>query len=107
MAVTVGINLSGAEYSWMNSFPGTSDLDYLRSEGVNLIRLPIAWEKMQPTLNGSLNPTYLSGLQSFLDNAAAHGMQVIVDLHNYGHYDANWASEGNIGPGGGAAIGSA
>ena len=61
LVVTVGVNVSGAEYSWM-PFVGTGDLDTLASEGVTLIRLPIAWERMQPTLNGPLDQTYLAGL---------------------------------------------
>ena len=43
--------MEGAEYSW-GSFPSLADLEYVKSEGVNLVRLPIAWEMMQPTLNG-------------------------------------------------------
>ena len=89
---TVGVNLSGAEYSWM-PFASASDLDYLKSEGVNLLRLPISWERMQPTLNGPLDPTYLAGLEKLLSDAADRGMQVIVDLHNYGRYNLNYAAQ--------------
>ena len=90
--MTIGINVSGAEYSWM-PFASSADLDYLESNGVTLIRLPISWERMQPTLNGSLDQTYLTGLKNFLSDAAAHGMQVIVDLHNYGRYNLNYAQD--------------
>ena len=48
---------------------------------------------MQPTLNGPLNQTYLVGLETFLGEAAARGMQVVVDLHNYGRYNVNYAQE--------------
>ena len=85
---TIGVNLSSAEYTF-SSFPTDSDLNYLQSEGVTLVRLPIAWELMQHTLYGALDPTYLAGLKSFLDDAAAHGIQAIVDLHNYGGYSTN------------------
>jgi hypothetical protein len=99
----IGVNISGAEYA-SGSYPTTSDLDYLQSKGVGLLRLPIAWEKFQPTLNGPLDPTQLTSIESFLDNAAAHGMQVIVDLHNYGRYSTNL---GDAGSGNGQVIGSA
>jgi hypothetical protein len=89
---TVGVNVSGAEYSWM-PFVSASDLDYLASEGVTLIRLPISWERMQPTLNGPLDPTYLAGLENVLSEAAARGIQVVVDLHNYGSYNLNYAAD--------------
>ncbi len=85
----IGVMMDGAEASWVG-YPSASDLDYLKSHGVDLVRLPIAWELMQNTLNGPLNATYLSGLENFLTEAAARGMQVIVDLQNYGGYDPNW-----------------
>ncbi|SHJ84911.1 Tryptophan-rich Synechocystis species C-terminal domain-containing protein [Bradyrhizobium lablabi] len=90
--MTVGVNVSGAEYSWM-PFVGASDLDYLQKEGITLIRLPISWERMQPTLNGPLDPTYLAGLENVLTEAAARGIKVVVDLHNSGGYDANYAAQ--------------
>ncbi|MGY4458022.1 glycoside hydrolase family 5 protein [Bradyrhizobium sp. LB13.1] len=89
---TVGVNVSGAEYSWM-PFVGVTDLDYLANQGVTLIRLPISWERMQPTLNGPLDPTYLSGLENVLSEAAARGIQVVIDLHNYGRYNLNYAAD--------------
>ncbi|MBR0931021.1 cellulase family glycosylhydrolase [Bradyrhizobium diazoefficiens] len=91
-AATVGVNVSGAEYSWM-PFVGAGDLDYLASQGVSLIRLPISWERMQPTLNGPLDPTYLSGLETVLSEASARDIKVIIDLHNYGRYNLNYAAD--------------
>ena len=88
----IGVNMEGAEYSW-GSFATLADLEYVKSEGVDLVRLPIAWEMMQPTLNGPLSSTYLAGLETFLSNAASLGMQVIVDLHNSGTYNPNWAAD--------------
>jgi len=90
--LTVGVNVSGAQYSWM-PFVSASDLDYLQSEGISLIRLPISWERMQPTLNGPLDPAYLAGLENVLNEAAARGIKVIVDVSNGGGYDANYAAQ--------------
>lgn len=87
----IGVNISGSEYSW-ETYPVSSHLDYLKNEGIVLIRLPIAWEKLQSTLNGPLNQTEIGKLKSFLDSAAARNMQVIVDIHNYGRYNPNWAA---------------
>lgn len=88
----IGINVSGSEYSW-ETYPIASHLDYLKNKGIILIRLPIAWEKLQPTLNGSLNQTEIGKLKSFLDLVASRNMQVIVDIHNYGRYNPNWAAD--------------
>ncbi|MBI2271393.1 MAG: hypothetical protein HYU69_13700 [Bacteroidetes bacterium] len=60
----IGVNMSGAEYSWEN-FPNDSDLDYLKSKGVSLIRLPISWEKFQPDLNVPLDANQISGIKHF------------------------------------------
>lgn len=87
----IGVNVSGSEYSW-ETYPVASHLDYLKNRGIVLIRLPIAWEKIQPTVNGSLNQTEIGKLKSFLDLVAARNMQAIVDIHNYGRYNPNWAA---------------
>jgi endoglucanase len=102
----IGINVSGAEYSW-ETYPTTSDLDYLKSKGITLLRVPFAWEKMQPTLNGPLSPTELGKMRTFLTAVGARGMFAIIDMHNYARYNSNWATSGNIGPGQGNIIGSA
>jgi aryl-phospho-beta-D-glucosidase BglC (GH1 family) len=98
----VGVNVSGSEYSW-ETYPIASQVDYLQTEGIVLIRLPIAWEKLQSTLNGPLTQGEITNLKSFLDLAASRGMQVIVDIHNYARYNPNWAADaaangGIVGP---------
>src|SRR5262249_16796077 len=85
----IGVHMEGAEASW-TGFPSATDLDYLKSHGVDLVRLPIAWELMQGTLNGPLTQSYLGKLETFLQQAADRGMQVMVLLMNYGEYDPNW-----------------
>lgn len=88
----IGVNISGSEYSW-ESYPVASHLDYLKTRGVALIRLPVAWEKVQPALNGPLNLTEIARMKGFFDAAAARNMKVIVDIHNYGRYNPNWAAD--------------
>ncbi len=92
----IGINLTGAEasvylgntyaYGVTYTYPTTENLDYFQSKGIELVRLPISWEAMEPTLNGQLDSAELNRLTDFLADAAAHGMKVIVDLHNFGRY---------------------
>jgi len=91
-ALMVGVNISGSEYSW-ETYPIASHLDYLKNKGVVLIRLPVAWEKIQSTPNGPLNQSEIGKLKAFLDLAASRNMQVIVDIHNYGRYNPNWATD--------------
>jgi endoglucanase len=92
-AQMIGVNVSGSEYSW-ETYPIASHLDYLKNKGVSLIRLPVAWEKFQSTPSGPLNQTEVGKLKSFLQLVASRGMQVILDMHNYGRYNPNWALMG-------------
>ncbi|MGB7494560.1 MAG: glycoside hydrolase family 5 protein [Candidatus Acidiferrum sp.] len=92
VAPPIGINVSGAEYSW-GHFAGTKDLAFLKSNNISLIRLPIAWERAQPALLGPLDQKYLSALATFINAAGAQGMNVIVDVHDYGRYNVNWAKD--------------
>ena len=63
-----GTALSGLEFG--SAIPGAvgtdyfqpdqTDFNYLTSKGLNLIRFPFLWERLQPVVNGSLNSIYLS-----------------------------------------------
>jgi Ca2+-binding RTX toxin-like protein len=88
----IGINLSGAEFGSQNRYgtdyiyPSLSDLQFYADRGVDLVRLPIKWERMQSEPGGALNQAELGHLQQFLADADSLGVKVIVDLHNYGRY---------------------
>lgn len=102
LGAMIGVNVSGSEYSW-ETYPIASHLDYLKKKGIVLIRLPVAWEKLQSKPSGPLNQIEVGKLKSFLDLVATRGMQVIVDIHNYGRYNPNWAADaaanyGIVGP---------
>ena len=53
-----GQNVYGKDYT----YPTASELDYFKAQGLDLIRLPFKWERMQPTLGGALDPTELGRL---------------------------------------------
>lgn len=86
-----GINLAGPEFG--HNYPGTvgqdyiyptnSMLEYYSGKGFKLIRLPISWERVQPTLNGEVNMDEVNRILDVLDWAKALDMKVIIDLHNY------------------------
>ena len=69
--------------------PTDAEISYYASQGMNVIRLPFSWERMQPTLNGPLNSAYLAIVQGLVNYAATLGVTVIIDCHNYGYYDLN------------------
>lgn len=90
-----GVNLAGAEFGAGQLpgthgidyvYPDTQALDYYRSRGLTLIRLPFLWERVQPVLGGALDTDETARIERVLDAAAARDMQLILDVHNYGRY---------------------
>lgn len=94
-----GLNRAGGEYGddwdgWSGqtfytipTSPAFSpELDFYISKGFNILRFPISWERLQHKLDGSFDSTYLSQVQSFVEEANTKGLGVIVDLHNYNRY---------------------
>jgi hypothetical protein len=97
-----GVNRAGMEYgddwdgwtgqTYFEMPPASqtaSELAYFKSKGMNVIRLPISWERVQHTLNGSLTSSYVSGMMDYIDAATAQGFHVVLDLHNYNRYAEN------------------
>ncbi len=91
----VGVNLSGAGFG-PSVVPGVHGTNYIypaesyykkyADNGMNLVRLPFLWERIQPRLNTELNSAELARLIQSLDYAQKHGVKVILDLHNYYRY---------------------
>ena len=91
----VGVNISGAELNAGNAvtrvgydyvYPSNAELDYVVSKHMSVIRMPIAWERIQPVLGGPLNPAEIGNMQAVVAAAAQRHLYVILDLHNYGQY---------------------
>ncbi len=82
----IGINLSGALYGLLDT---TASVDYFAAKGFSTIRLPLDWEQLQPKLGGPLDAGVMEKLHKFVSYAEAQGMNVILDLHNYGAYQGH------------------
>lgn len=94
----MGINLSAAGfgahdpahvpgiYNQSYTYPTTAHLDYYKARGVELIRFPFIWERIQRTLYGPLDAAELARLDTLLDQIEERGLRVVLDLHNYGRY---------------------
>jgi endoglucanase len=94
-SIMLGVDISGMELSPIavseNGYspPTKTDWSYLASKGVNLVRLALAWENIQPTLSSPLSSSYMTVILNQLSLAAANGIKVVVDIHNSGHYVPN------------------
>lgn len=103
-----GVNLASAEFNEKNmpgeydvhyTYPTIQELDYFKSKGLTLIRLPFKWERLQPELFGDLDKEELGRLKSFVLEAEKRNLPVILDLHNYARRFIN-GSKVIIGTGG-------
>lgn len=101
-----GISVCGAEFGtpdppartskFSNRRPGVYDtayhyeskgtFDYLAGRGIDFVRLAFRWERLQRTPGGKLNATELSRLRATVARSRAAGVDVLLDLHNYGDY---------------------
>ncbi|GAA4488865.1 glycoside hydrolase family 5 protein [Gluconacetobacter asukensis] len=90
-----GVNLAGAAYS-SNKIPGRYGYDYLfpkqgevtyfHDKGMNIFRLSVLWERLQPTPGAAPDADYMKRIQAFADQVRAVGGTVILDVHDYGRY---------------------
>ncbi|WP_434136415.1 cellulase family glycosylhydrolase [Pseudomonas luteola] len=91
----VGLNLSGAGFA-SHVLPGINGTNYIfptesyfkqwSEKGIKLVRFPIIWERLQPTLGGALDAKYVQLIDSTFSYAEKHNVKIILDLHNYARY---------------------
>ena len=118
----VGINLSGAERGfgaeieegWGPAIPGVEGSTYvwpnpdtntnvkvvdttLLPGGMDTIRLPFQWERLQPALNADFDAGYLAKLKATAAALRSRGSNVLLDVHNYAYYKVN--GRGTAAPG--------
>ena len=93
----LGVNLE--EFGFGPHQPGTMGIDYFdvkdevmdywKQRGITQFRIPFLWERIQPVLNGALDPTNLAELKRIVDYAISIDCEVILDMHNYSQYKIN------------------
>ncbi len=59
------------------------EIDLFLERGMNFYRLPIAWERIQQTLYGYLDATYLASLHETVNAIRSRGATVMIDIHGY------------------------
>lgn len=84
-----GINAAGGEFgrreTWAR-FDSDASFAYYAQRGHYLVRIPFAWENLQPTLGGALDLTYLDALRAAVQSCTSRGMIALLDCHNYCRY---------------------
>ncbi|HEY2406863.1 MAG TPA: glycoside hydrolase family 5 protein [Polyangiaceae bacterium] len=95
-----GTNLAGAEfgsnlpgmYDLDYTYPTHAEVDYFVGKGMTALRMPFAWERLQPVLSTSLDAAEQARVDDFVSYATGKGAYVILDPHNYARYQSNAAA---------------
>jgi len=84
-----GVNIAGAEFGslpgYLNHtyfYPSPDTIRYFASKGMNVIRVPFRWERLQGNLNGVFDIAELEQIDATIARANRQGMRVILDVHN-------------------------
>jgi endoglucanase len=85
-----GVNYAGGTFRKEQGFvvPDEKSLDYWKSKGVMLMRLPFDWERVQPKLQQPLDAGYVANLKRTVTMMGERGMKVLLDMHNYDRYNS-------------------
>ncbi len=72
--------------------PTLQSLKALKERGMQVVRLPFLWERVQPTLGGALDSAYMGHIIQMLKDTKTAGLVAILDMHNYARYmrDGVW-----------------
>lgn len=90
-----GINIAGAEFNGTRKhamhfkdyiWPTNKNLLAMKQFGFNTVRIPFAWERMQPLMRGELNSEQTKHMDRVVQLSHQLGLYVIIDPHNYGKY---------------------
>jgi endoglucanase len=93
-----GISLSSAEFGEKHlpgqpgehyTYPTVASTAYYQAQGMNLMRLPFRWERLQPRLNEDFDAAELARLRQFVEGTTARGLHVLLDPHNYARWQGH------------------
>lgn len=67
-------------------YDSTETLEFYADRGVEFLRVELRWERIQPEPGGPFDEEVATEFERVLDDAERLGMEVVLDLHNYGSY---------------------
>ncbi|GJD48663.1 hypothetical protein OPKNFCMD_1386 [Methylobacterium crusticola] len=94
----LGVNLAGASFGELggtdaigttHTYPTHATIDYFAAAGLNVFRLDLKWERIQPALGGALSETEMRYVDDIVAYAGSKGIAVDVSLHNFGKYGSD------------------
>lgn len=90
-----GVNIAGAEFGDQHRpgifgqdyiYPHLSSIDYFAAKGMNIIRLPVLWERLQHNLGENLDEKEMQRIDGVVNYVSSRRMRIIIDVHNYAKY---------------------
>jgi len=93
-----GVNIAGGEFNAENVpgeygrdyiYPDSATVAFFATKGMNIIRVPVLWERLQRQVEGNLDAEEMQRLDAVIDLASSNGMRVIIDVHNYAAYQGS------------------
>ena len=106
-ASLTGVNIAGGDfgadrvpgiYGQDYIYPARSTIDYFAAKGMNIIRLPVLWERLQRGLETDLDETEMKRIDAVVSYVTSKGIKIIVDIHNYAKYSGSIIGSSSLPP---------
>ena len=88
-----GVNMAGPEFGPLPgknfkeyTFNNEASFKYFAQKGLDVFRVPIRWERLQPAPGGAFDKTYLDALKQNVAWAKKYDARILIDVHNYCRY---------------------
>jgi endoglucanase len=90
-----GVNIAGADFGEDRLpgifgqdyfYPKLPSIDYFATKGMNIIRLPVLWERLQHQLGENLDEKEMQRIDTVVNYATSKGVKIIIDVHNYAKF---------------------
>lgn len=79
-------NRNPGRYDRAYHYDTAATFEFLASRGIRLVKIPFRWERLQPRPGGRLDRDELRRLRAVTERAGTAGLDVILDMHNFGAY---------------------
>ncbi|POW22184.1 hypothetical protein PSHT_01491 [Puccinia striiformis] len=73
--------------------PPKTQIPHFIKQNVNLLRVPVAWEFLQPEMNKPLNASNVKIYCEYIEEITSQGAFAIIDLHAYARYKGEIVGE--------------
>ena len=103
MTPRLGMDEAGGDFGIGNlyynyAYPGTDRIDWVKAEGLGMIRIGFLFQNLQASSSGPLETSSagVAALDNILNRCATDQVYCLLDMHNYGYYynDTNSAITG-------------